>query len=85
MKALVENQGFEIVSLQADFPIEQFLINEHSNYWKNKELGKAAHRTRVKVTNYLANIGLNRLIDYQEASAELEFGRSLTAYVRVAR
>ena len=85
LKALVENQGFELVSLQADFPIEQFLVNEHSNYWKNRELGKGAHRTRVIVTNYLANKDLDRLIDYQEAAADLEFGRLLTAYVRVAR
>lgn len=85
LKALIENQGFELVSLQADFPIEQFLVNEHSNYWKNRELGKGAHRTRVIVTNYLANKDLDRLIDYQEAAADLEFGRSLTAYIRVAR
>ncbi|MAD50506.1 MAG: hypothetical protein CMC95_04325 [Flavobacteriales bacterium] len=85
LKALVENQGFELVSLQADFPIEQFLVNEHSNYWKNRELGGGAHRTRIVVTNYLASKDLNRLIDYQEAAADLEFGRSLTAYVRVTR
>jgi hypothetical protein len=85
LKALIENQGFELVSLQADFPIEQFLVNEHSNYWKNRELGKGAHRTRVIVTNYLANKDLDRLIDYQEAAADLEFGRVITAYIRVAR
>ena len=85
LKALLDNQGFELVSLQTDFPIEQFLINEHSNYWKNRKLGEGAHLTRIKVTNYLAEKSLDRLIDYQEAAASLEFGRSLTAYVRVAR
>lgn len=85
LKALMESQGFELVSLQSDYPIEQFLINEHSNYWRNRELGKGAHRARVIVTNYLASKDLGRLIDYQEAAADLEFGRLLTAYVRVAR
>ena len=85
LKAFIESQGFELVSLQSDFPIEQFLINEHSNYWKNRELGKGAHRARVIVSNYLASKDLGRLIDYQEAAADLEFGRLLTAYVRVAR
>lgn len=84
LKALLENQGFELVSLQADFPIEQFLVNEHSNYWKNPELGEGAHRCRVIVTNYLAEKGLDKLIAYQESAADLEFGRLLTAYVRVA-
>lgn len=85
LKAFIESKGFELVSLQSDFPIEQFLINEHSNYWKNRELGKGAHRARVIVTNYLASKDLDRLIDYQEAAADLEFGRLLTAYVRIAQ
>ena len=85
LKALLENQGFELVSLQADFPIEQFLVNEHSNYWKNRKLGKGAHLTRVLVTNFLAQKSLDRLIDYQEAAADLDFGRSLTAYVKISR
>lgn len=83
LKLLLENQGFELVSLQADFPIEQFLVNEHSNYWKDQGLGKEAHRTRVIVTNYLAEKNLDKLIDYQESAAYLEFGRLLTAYVRI--
>jgi hypothetical protein len=85
LKAVLENQGFEMVSLQADYPIEQFLVNEHSNYWKNRKLGKGAHLTRVLVTNFLARKSLDRLIDYQEAAADLEFGRVLTAYVRISR
>lgn len=85
LKALLENQGFELVSLQADFPIEQFLVNEHSNYWKNRKLGKGAHLTRVLVTNFLAQKSLDRLIDYQEAAADLEFGRQLIAYARISR
>lgn len=83
LRSLLDNQGFDVLSLQADFPIEQFLLNEHSNYWKNRKLGKGAHLTRVMVTNYLAEKNLDRMIDYQEAAADLEFGRSLTAYVRI--
>ena len=84
LKSLLDNQRFDLISLQADFPIEQFLINEHSNYWKDRKLGKGAHLTRVIVTNYLAEKSLDRMIDYQEVAADLEFGRSLIAYVRVA-
>ena len=84
LRSLLDNQGFDLLSLQADFPIEQFLLNEHSNYWKNRKLGKEAHQTRVMVTNYLAQKNLERMIDYQEAAADLEYGRSLTAYVRVS-
>ena len=85
LKALIESQGFELISLQTDFPIEQFLISEHSNYWKNRGLGKEAHRTRVTVTNYMAEQGLDKVITYQEAAANLEFGRLITAYVRATQ
>ena len=84
LKSLLESQGFHLLSLQADFPIEQFLINEHSNYWKDRRLGKGAHLTRILITNYMADQSLDRMIDYREAAADLEFGRLLTAYVRIA-
>jgi len=76
--------GLEIVSLQADYPIEQFLLNENSNYWKDKSLGKAAHKVRVTCENYLAEKNIERFIDYCEAAADLEFGRGLIAYVKLA-
>lgn len=84
LRSILESAGFKLLSIQADFPIELFLINENSNYWKNPELGKAAHESRVIITNYLAKKNISRLVDYQEAAAELEFGRQLTAYVSLA-
>jgi 2-polyprenyl-3-methyl-5-hydroxy-6-metoxy-1,4-benzoquinol methylase len=82
--SLLENVGLEVVSLQADYPIEHFLLNDNTNYWKNRDLGKSAHFARVTCTNYLANNNLERYLDYREASADLEFGRSLTAYTKLA-
>jgi len=69
--------------MQADYPIEQLLLNDHSNYWKNKSLGKSAHKTRVICTNFLIEKNIQRFIDYSEAAADLEFGRLLTAYVKL--
>ena len=81
---LLKAEGYEIVSLQVDFPIEQYLLNDNSNYWKDKNLGKSAHNARVICTNYMADTNIDRLIDYREAAADLEFGRVLTAYVKLA-
>ncbi|WP_412775779.1 class I SAM-dependent methyltransferase [Thalassospira lucentensis] len=81
LKSLLNGMGFKIVSLQADFPIELFLLNENSNYWRDRGLGKAAHKARVICSNYLAGQSISSYIDYREAAAELEFGRILTAYV----
>lgn len=84
LTALLETLGFEIVSLQADYPVEQFLLNEHSNYSGHPDRGKAAHLARVRVTNYLAERNISRLVEYHEAAADLDFGRVLTAYARLA-
>ena len=85
LKLLFKNEGFHLLSLQADFPIEQFLLNDHSNYWKDRRLGKGAHLSRVVITNYLADINIERLIDYREVAADLEFGRQLIAYITLDR
>jgi 2-polyprenyl-3-methyl-5-hydroxy-6-metoxy-1,4-benzoquinol methylase len=75
--------GYRLLSLQADFPIEIFLANPHSNYWRDRSLGKAAHQARVFVENFLMAADLDAYIRYTEAAADLEFGRDLVAYVRL--
>lgn len=80
---ILKHSDFEILSLQADYPIEQFLVNPRSNYWRDRSLGKDAHMTRVICTNYLIEKNIQRFLDYSEAAADLEFGRTLTAYVRL--
>ena len=80
---LIESLDYRVLSIQADFPIEQFLINEHSNYNVHKDRGKAAHLTRILITNYLSQQNLDRYVDYREAAADLDFGRVLTAYVKL--
>ena len=77
---VLEHYGYRVVSLQATFPIEMFLANPHANYWKNRELGKGAHFTRVFCENFLINQDIDAYIAYTEASAKLSFGRNLIAY-----
>jgi len=77
---LLHHCGYRIHSLQADFPIEIFLANPHSNYWRNRDLGKGAHSTRVFVENFLIQKNLDDYINYSEAAGKLGFGRELIAY-----
>ena len=84
LQNLITYSGFETISLQADFPIEQFLLNEHSNYWSNPSLGKEAHKARMLCTSYLAETNISRYIDLREASADLDFGRTLTAFIKLS-
>jgi 2-polyprenyl-3-methyl-5-hydroxy-6-metoxy-1,4-benzoquinol methylase len=75
--------GFEVVSLQAGFGVEQFLLNEFSNYVKNKKTGKQAHFTRCKVTSFLANESMNKFIKLREAYADLSYGRDIQVFLRL--
>lgn len=80
LKSTFEKLGFKILSIQADFPIEVFQLNQHSNYTKNKALGKEAHMARLRASNYLMAKSLPLYKQYSEIAAELEYGRQLTIY-----
>ena len=75
---------FKILSIQVSFPIEVFLLNPHSNYWKDRSLGKGAHSSRIQCTNYLIEKDVETYIKYCELGAQLEFGRDIIAYVGLA-
>jgi len=81
LRNTLEKSGFDIKKVLCGFPIEMFLLNEHSNYWADRTKGKAAHKTRVIVENHLISQNLNAYIDYCEAAGRLGFGRELTAFV----
>ena len=72
--------GYTIKSLQADFPIELFLVNPNSNYWKDRQLGKGAHHTRVFCKNFLIDSDIDAYINYSEAAGQLGWGRELIVF-----
>ncbi|WP_220721078.1 class I SAM-dependent methyltransferase [Agarivorans litoreus] len=74
--------GYEVLSSQVNFPIEVFLTNPNSNYWKDRSLGKAAHNSRILIENFLISQSLDDYISFSEASAKLGFGRELIVYAR---
>lgn len=84
LPVLLSERGYTLYSLQADFPIEQFLVNPHSNYWKDRTLGKGAHRTRIFCQNYLIEKNIEEFINYSECAAKLGFGRDITAYFQLS-
>ena len=75
--------GFKITMMMADFPIEVFLFNEHSNYWKDRTKGKQAHLTRICLDNFLVSQGIDRYVNYMAAAADCGFGRCVHAYMTV--
>lgn len=80
---LLSHCGFSALSLQANFPIEIFLANPHSNYVRNRELGKGAHNARVAIQNFLISTDIDGYIKYAESAGNLGFGRDLVVYAVV--
>lgn len=83
LAAVLADRGFETLKMLADFPIELFLFNEHSNYWKDRSKGKAAHRARIEVDNLLFSRGVDAYIDYMASAAACDFGRNIAAFARL--
>lgn len=83
--SLLQDCGYEILSLQADFPIEVFQLNPHSDYWKDRNLGKGAHLARAHCENFLMNQNLDDYIAYSEAAGKIGFGRGLILYCKVKK
>lgn len=83
LRAFLEAHGLVVVSAQAEFAIEQFLVNEHSNYAKYRELGAAAHLSRCRISNFLLRVGVEKFVRLREAYADLEFGRGISMVVRL--
>lgn len=84
LTALLRDRGFHIVKLLADFPIETFLFNAHSNYWADRSKGKQAHQCRVTLENFLVSQGMTAYVNYRAAAAACGFGRSAIAFVSLS-
>jgi len=72
---------FKVFFKHANFPVESYILNEHSNFYKNKDLGKAAHNARVLIENYLVKKNIDEYIKYMESAAKLDYGRLAMFYV----
>ena len=61
----------------ADFPIELYLLNQSSNYNKNKNLGKSAHNARIEFDNFLSNISIEKTNNLFRSMANIGLGRNI--------
>ncbi|MBF2053172.1 MAG: class I SAM-dependent methyltransferase [Candidatus Sericytochromatia bacterium] len=80
LKRLCLEAGWSEQLVLADFPIDLFLLNEHSNYHHAPEKGKAAHLARVKLENLFHAHSPERTNRFYQAMAELDFGRQITGF-----
>jgi 2-polyprenyl-3-methyl-5-hydroxy-6-metoxy-1,4-benzoquinol methylase len=81
---LLFSLGYEVSVSMGEFPIELFLSNEASNYVKNRNHGKFAHRSRIEVDNFLFSRGIENYIDFYKSSARAELSRQIKIFAKIA-
>lgn len=80
-KLMVERLGLNMNFYIADFPIDIFLLNEHSNYITDKTKEKAAHLARQKIMEMLLLESVSKSVDLMVSFGEAGLGRNLTAFI----
>jgi len=80
---MAQSLGLHIELLLADFPIDIFLLNEHSNYINNTSKGKEAHYARIRSVNLLNQIDFNTSVETFINLGKIGFGRNLTAFMSI--
>lgn len=81
LRATVEANGWDCKAVTADFPIDWFLMNEHSNYVENPKAGKAAHHARVDIENLINQQSTSAVLSFWIALAEIGMGRNISAFI----
>ena len=79
---MAKSLGFSIELVLADFPIDIFLLNDHSNYIRDKSKGKQAHYSRVYTMNLLSDLDFESSAEAFLNLGAMGFGRDLTIFMR---
>lgn len=75
-------KNFQPISILGDFPIDIFLINKKTNYYKNKSFGREANDIRTQFYSIILGqrrFSFNKYIRFCESLADIGLGRSLLA------
>ena len=83
LENLLKSLNFIVDVSMGEFPIELFISNEKSNYTKDRSLGGYAHKSRIEVDNFLFDEGIEKYINFYQASAEIGFSRQVVVYVKI--
>ena len=72
--------GYKLELMLADFPIDLFLMNNHSNYALDRTKGKQAHYSRINFMNLIAEINHEKALEIFLNFGSIGIGRNLTAF-----
>jgi 2-polyprenyl-3-methyl-5-hydroxy-6-metoxy-1,4-benzoquinol methylase len=74
---LMHNNGFCALEVIGDYPIDINLLNEDSNYIKDKTKGKNCHRERIQFENFIHQQEMEKIIGFYRSMLDLGLGRQI--------
>jgi 2-polyprenyl-3-methyl-5-hydroxy-6-metoxy-1,4-benzoquinol methylase len=84
LESLVKLQvasNLKVLDSICDFPIEWFLMNNHSNYINDPTVGKSAHLARARLDSLInSNRDSEMKLNFWRSMAALGFGRTITTF-----
>jgi 2-polyprenyl-3-methyl-5-hydroxy-6-metoxy-1,4-benzoquinol methylase len=81
LRAILAEAGYDPLYLGAGFPIETFLFDGATDYYKDRTKGAAAHHARKRFINVLSQ-DMNGALDFCAALASANIGRELMMLAR---
>jgi 2-polyprenyl-3-methyl-5-hydroxy-6-metoxy-1,4-benzoquinol methylase len=77
---LMNSTGWKKEKIQADYPIDFNLFNDHTNYIRDKTVGKSVHHARVEIENFLHNTDPDKTNQIYEILGEMGLGRQIVGF-----
>ncbi len=85
LQTLLQRTGWQTLEILTAFPIELYLLNEASNYTKDRSLGRASHFARVEFEVELCAQSLDKLLAFRRGCAAAGIGRNMAAYMTMGK
>lgn len=85
LRNVAKATDWECVEVLGDFPVDWYLFHPGSNYVRDNNVGKAAHRARVQLENLIHKQPIDDVINFWSAFARIGVGRDITAFLQPAR
>jgi len=85
LEQCLKSKGFKIEFFLGMIPIEMYLLNENSHYYKDKKKGKGAYKASCLFEEYMMSQGIENYVEYMKAAAKCNFGRRILAYVSLEK
>jgi hypothetical protein len=80
----LQSQGWQVLDMISDFPVDWYLFHPGSNYVTDKSKGKPAHHARIAIENMIHSAPLEDVVEFYRAAARVGIGRDITILARPA-